>query len=242
MAADGWEEIAASIDSWLDEVLEAARTDARCVRIGGPPALDAAGSVELHAQRTAGAARGDLAGGVAAVSASLVPEVADARDHVRGAGGSTLLVFGDYECPYTRAAYRSVQSLEAAGVPFRFAFRHFPLVEIHPHALAAAEASEAAAAQGRFWPMHDLLFRRQKALERGDLERYAGEIGLEVERFQQELEARIHLDRIEGDRSSALASGATGTPTIFVDGLRYRGSYERAELRRALAPNEEETE
>jgi protein-disulfide isomerase len=176
------------------------------------------------------------------VSAALVPEVAEAHDHVRGSRGPTLLIFGDYECPYTRIAYRSVQFLEAAGVPFRFVFRHFPLVEIHPHALAAAEASEAAAAQGRFWPMHDLLFRRQKELESADLERYADEIGLDVERFRRELEAHLHLDRVEADRSSALVSGATGTPTIFLDGLPYRGSFERAELRRALSSNGEESE
>jgi protein-disulfide isomerase len=176
------------------------------------------------------------------VSATLVPEVAEARDHVRGSRGPALLVFGDYECPYTRAAYRSVQSLEAEGVPFRFVFRHFPLVEIHPHALAAAEASEAAAAQGRFWPMHDLLFSRQRALEPADLERYAAEVGLDVERFRQELEAHVHLGRVEADRSSALASGAAGTPTIFVDGLPYRGSYEPAELGGALTPTGEETE
>jgi len=109
------------------------------------------------------------------VNGALVPEVAEARDHVRGSRGPALLIFGDYECPYTRIAYRSVKFLEADGVPFRFVFRHFPLVEIHPHALAAAEASEAAAAQARFWPMHDLLFRRQKGLERADLERYATE-------------------------------------------------------------------
>jgi protein-disulfide isomerase len=176
------------------------------------------------------------------VSAALVPEVTEARDHVRGSGGPTLLIFGDYECPYTRLAYRSVQSVEADGIPFRFVFRHFPLVEIHPHALTAAEASEAAAAQARFWPMHDLLFRRQKALERADLQRYADEVGVDRERFRQELEARVHLDRVESDRSSALASGAAGTPTIFLDGLLYRGSYERAELRRALSANGEETE
>ena len=175
-------------------------------------------------------------------SQALVPKVVEARDHMRGSRGPILLIFGDYECPYTRAAYRSVEALEAEGVPFRFAFRHFPLVEIHPHALAAAEASEAAAAQGRFWPMHDLLFRRQQALERADLEGYADEIGLDVERFRQELEAHVHLDRVEADRSSALASGARGTPTMFVDGLPYRGSYERAELRRALSADGEENE
>jgi protein-disulfide isomerase len=174
------------------------------------------------------------------VSAALLP--VEERDHVRGSRGPTLLIYGDYECPYTRLAYRSVRFLEADDVPFRFVFRHFPLVEIHPHALAAAEASEAAAAQGWFWPMHDLLFRRQKALERADLERYADEIELNVERFRQELDAHVHLDRVEADRSAALASGATGTPTIFLDGLPYVGSYERAELRRALSPEGDETE
>jgi protein-disulfide isomerase len=148
------------------------------------------------------------------VNAALVPEFTEARDHVRGSRGPTLLIFGDHEWPYTRNAYRSVQFLETDGVPFRFVFRHFPLVEIHPHALAAAEASEAAAGQARFWPMHDVLFQRQKALERADLERYADELGLQVEQFRQELEAHVHLDRIEADRSSALASGAIGTPTI----------------------------
>jgi protein-disulfide isomerase len=173
------------------------------------------------------------------VSAALVPEVAEARDHVRGSHGPTLLIFGDYECPYTRMAYRSVQSLEADGVSFAFVFRHFPLVEIHPHALIAAEASEAADAQGHFWRMHDVLFRRQKALEKADLERYADEIRLDVERFRQELEEHVHLDRIEADRASALASGARGTPTIFVDGVPYLGSFDRAELRLALSPDEE---
>jgi protein-disulfide isomerase len=168
------------------------------------------------------------------LSTVLVPEVTEARDHVRGSNGPTLLVFGDYECPYTRLAYRSVRILEGDGVPFRFVFRHFPLVEIHPHALAAAEASEAAAAQGRFWTMHDVLFHRQHALEREDLEKYAGEIGLDVDRFRRELDAHVHVDRIEADRSSALASGATGTPTIFLDGARYLGSSESAELGRAL--------
>ena len=166
---------------------------------------------------------------------ALEPEVADGRDHLRGGSGPTLVVFGDYECPYTRAAYRSIQHLEAEEVPFRFVFRHFPLVEIHPHALAAAEASEAAHAQGRFWPMHDRLFRGQNALGRADLERYANEIGLEAERFRQELDAHVHLERVEADRESALASGATGTPTIFLGGIPYRDSYERSALRRALS-------
>lgn len=168
------------------------------------------------------------------MSSALVPEVAEGRDRVRGSLGPTLLVFGDYECPYTRLAYRSVQALEAGGVRFRFAFRHFPLVAIHPHALAAAEASEAAAAQGRFWPMHDLLFHRQHALEPADLERYAAELGLDVRRFREELAAHAHLEHVEADRASAVASGAAGTPTIFVDGVRYLGSTDREGLGQAV--------
>jgi protein-disulfide isomerase len=168
------------------------------------------------------------------MSSALVPEVAEGRDHVRGSLGPILLVFGDYECPYTRLAYRSVQALEADGVPFRFAFRHFPLVEIHPHALPAAEASEAADAQGRFWPMHDLLFHRQHALEPADLERYAGELGLDVEFFREELATHVHLERVEADRASAVASGAAGAPTIFVDVVRYLGATDREGLRGAV--------
>ena len=164
------------------------------------------------------------------------------RDHVRGSRGPTLLVFGDYECPYTRAAYRSVQALEAEGVPFRFAFRHFPLVEIHPHALAAAEASEAAAAQGRFWPMHDLLFRRQQALERADLEGYADEIGLDAERFRQELGGACPSRPGRGRPRERPGKRCEG----HADDLRRRAPLprvlERAELRRALAPAGEENE
>jgi protein-disulfide isomerase len=114
-----------------------------------------------------------------------------AIDHVRGAPeGSLIVEYGDYECPYSRRAYREIQRVEQqAGDRVRFAFRHFPLTEIHPHAAAAAAAAEAAALQGRFWEMHDLLFHRQKALEDEDLNHYALELGLDVARFE--------IDRID---------------------------------------------
>src|SRR5947209_15656799 len=105
-------------------------------------------------------------------------------DHVRGPeSGKLILEYGDYECPYSRAAYRSIEQIEAK-LPgeLRFAFRHFPLTEIHPHALAASLAAEAASSHARFWQMHDALFHRQKALEDDDLRRYATELGLDVER------------------------------------------------------------
>ena len=112
----------------------------------------------------------------------------EAVDHVRGGSAGRLIVeYGDYECPYSRRAFREIQQVERRlreGV--RFAFRHFPLTEIHPHALAAAAAAEAAALQARFWNMHELLFRRQAALEDGDLRRYAAELELDVARFDSD--------------------------------------------------------
>ena len=150
-------------------------------------------------------------------------------DHVRGAerGAVTLLMYGDYECPYTRAAYRNVQRLERRfPKSLRFVFRHFPLTEIHPHAQRAAEAAEAAHTQGRFWELHDLMFKRQQALEASDLRIYAGEIGLRREPFDRELAERAHTARVERDRLSGLAAGVAGTPTLFLERRNYRGSYD----------------
>src|SRR6185503_10969611 len=101
----------------------------------------------------------------------------------RGPSSAPVIVeYGDYECPYSRRAFREIERVERA-IEIRFVYRHFPLVQIHPHALGAAAAAEAAARQGRFWDMHDLLFRRQKDLEDPDLQRYALELGLDVGRF-----------------------------------------------------------
>src|SRR4051812_17553548 len=109
----------------------------------------------------------------------------DEVDHVRGgAAGRLILEYGDYECPYSRKAFRVIERIERRlSGDVRFAFRHFPLTEIHPHAMAAAAAAEAAALQDRFWDMHALLFHRQKALEDDDLQRYAAELELDIARF-----------------------------------------------------------
>src|ERR1700729_2133924 len=130
----------------------------------------------------------------------------DAVDHVRGPAGARLVVeYGDYACPYSRAAYRSIQQVEVElGEGVRFAFRHFPLFDIHPHALAASTAAEAAARQGRFWEMHALLFHRQKALEDEALRTYANELGLDIARFDQDrggddIAARIARDIAGGE-------------------------------------------
>jgi protein-disulfide isomerase len=161
------------------------------------------------------------------VLAALEPEV----DHVRGdPAGRLILEYGDYECPYSRKAFREIQRVESQlGV--RFSFRHFPLTEIHPHALAASAAAEAAAMQGRFWEMHELLFHRQHALEDADLRGYAAELGLDVERFDADVRSAAVLARIRRDVESGLASGEVlGTPTLFIDGVVHRGPYDAASL------------
>ena len=155
------------------------------------------------------------------------------HDHVRGTSGGRLIVeYGDYECPYSRAAFRQIERVEAElGDGVRFAFRHFPLTDIHPHALAASAAVEAAALRGRFWEMHELLFRRQKALEDDDLRRYAAQVGLDLERFDADRASARVLARIRRDVESGLATGEVlGTPTLFIDGVVHRGSYEAASL------------
>jgi protein-disulfide isomerase len=150
-------------------------------------------------------------------------------DHVRGPEGARLILeYGDYECPYSRRAYRSIERIEAEfGPGVRFAFRHFPLTEIHPHALAASRAAEAAANQGRFWEMHELLFHRQKALEDEDLPRYASELGLDVGQFDRDRQSEAVLERVERDfRSGLESSEVRGTPTLFIDGVVHLGGYD----------------
>jgi protein-disulfide isomerase len=159
-------------------------------------------------------------------------------DHVRGPSDArhVIVEYGDYECPYSRQAFREIQRLERRPDGIRFAFRHFPLTEIHPHALAASAAAEAAGLQDRFWDMHELLFRRQKALEDDDLRLYAAEIGLDIERFESDRTAAAVLERIRGDVESGLASGEVrGTPTLFIDGILHRGSYDAETLLNAVA-------
>jgi len=166
-------------------------------------------------------------------SESMISPLKDGVDHVRGPKGARLILeYGDYECPYSRQAYRSIERVEAeSGGGVRFAFRHFPLTEIHPHALAASRAAEAAALQGRFWEMHELLFHRQKALEDGDLRRYGTELGLDVGQFDNDRDSDAVLDRIERDFRSGIESGEVrGTPTLFIDGVVHLGGYDAETL------------
>jgi protein-disulfide isomerase len=164
--------------------------------------------------------------------------VDEAVDHVRGSpAGRLILEYGDYECPFSRLAFRAIERVEqetSGGI--RFAFRHFPLVEIHPHAFAAAAAAEAAALQGRFWEMHELLFHRQKALRDDDLQGYATQLELDVARFDQDRFSPDILRRIRRDVESGIASDdVRGTPTVFIDGVVHLGGYDAATLMKTLA-------
>jgi protein-disulfide isomerase len=163
--------------------------------------------------------------------------VADDRDHVQGPADAavTLLEYGDYECPFCGAAYPIVKHVqETMGERLRFVFRNFPITTAHPHAEQAAEAAEAAAAQGQFWPMHDLLYENQQHLETDDLIAYAGRLGLDVSRFQRELADHVHAARVREDFMSGVRSGVNGTPTFYIDGERYEGSYDAEPLLDAL--------
>ena len=169
--------------------------------------------------------------------ATLTLPVTEDRDHVQGAPDAvvTLLEYGDYECPYCGAAYPIVKDVQAAmGDELRFVFRNFPITTAHPHAAQAAEAAEAAAAQERFWPMHDLLYENQQRLEGEHLFAYADGLGLDTERFKRELEEHVHAERVHEDFMSGVRSGVNGTPGFFIDGVRYDDSYDFDTLLGAL--------
>ena len=162
----------------------------------------------------------------------------EAVDHVRGGRtGPVIVVYGDYQCPYSRVAFHEIERVERRSEPeVRVVFRHFPLAHIHPDALAAAAAAEAAALQDRFWDMHALLFHRQNALADYYLRRYASKLGLDAARFDRDRTGPAVLARIQRDVEAGRATGqVTGTPTFFIDGVLHRGSYKAAALLEALA-------
>jgi Na+/H+ antiporter NhaA len=151
------------------------------------------------------------------------------RDHVRGSDAApvTLVEYGDYECPYCGRAEPIVRELlDSFGDDVRYVWRHLPLSDVHPNAQMAAEAAEAAGAQGAFWEMNDLLLQHQDALTDDDLTRYAQQLDLDVERFWDELRRRRYADRVAEDVASADASGVAGTPTFFINGRRHQGAYD----------------
>jgi Na+/H+ antiporter NhaA len=159
----------------------------------------------------------------------LAMSVDPARDHVRGPRDApvSLVEYGDFECPYCGRAEPIVRELLSEhGEDVLFVFRHLPLTDVHAHAQMAAEASEAAGAQGKFWEMHDLLLAHQDELEPMDLVGYAEQLGLDVPRFRDELRRRIYAPRVAEDVADAEASQVTGTPTFFVNGRRHHGAYD----------------
>ena len=167
----------------------------------------------------------------------LTEDVDPERDHVRGPASApvTLLEYGDYECPYCGQAEVVIrQLLEEFGDELRYVWRHLPLNDVHPNAQMAAEAAEAANAQGTFWPMHDKLLATQQALTPRDLKRNAEELGLDVERFTHDVRDGEYNDRVSEDVASADSSGVAGTPSFFINGQRHQGAYDLDTLSKAV--------
>jgi Na+/H+ antiporter NhaA len=166
----------------------------------------------------------------------LADPVDDDRDHVRGPADAavTLVEYGDLECPYCGRAEPVIRELLTDFGDLRYVWRHLPLTDVHPRAQLAAEASEAAAAQGAFWPMHDLLLEHQDELAPKDLIRYAEDLGLNVKSFTEDLRDHRWVERVAADIESADVSGVAGTPTFFVNGQRQMGAYDLETLSRAV--------
>jgi len=159
----------------------------------------------------------------------LVDEIDPERDHIRGPDDApvTLVEYGDFECEYCGQAERTIRELLTSyGDDVRYVWRHLPLNDVHPNAQLAAEASEAADAQGKFWDMYDTLLSHQDELGPRELVRHAGDLGLDVERFRDELLGRQYASRVSEDVSSADESGVSGTPTFFINGRRHYGVYD----------------
>lgn len=160
------------------------------------------------------------------------------RDHTVGPADAplTLVEYGDFECPHCGRAYPIVKEIQRTlGDDLRFAYRHFPLVKVHPHAEHAAEMAEAAGQHSLFWPMHDLLFENQEALEDEDLIAYAGTLGIDPAWAASALVEGLFREKVRDDFASGVKSGVNGTPTFFINGFRYDGSWDAASLLEALA-------
>jgi Na+/H+ antiporter NhaA len=174
--------------------------------------------------------------GTADALIDLAVPVDEDRDHIRGPAEApvTLVEYGDLECPFCGQAEPVIRELLAERGDLRYVWRHLPLNDVHPRAQIAAEASEAAAAQGRFWEMHDLLLSHQDALRPADLVAYARELGLDVDRFSDDLRRHTYASRIAEDVDGADLSNVTGTPTFFVNGIRHQGAYDLQTLKGAV--------
>lgn len=162
---------------------------------------------------------------------------ASTRDHSQGDADApvTLVEYGDYECPYCSDAADIVKQIQSQlGDSLRFVFRNFPLAQIHPDAQHAAEAAEAAAEMGQFWPMHDLLYENQQQLSDDDLMRYAERLGLNREKFAAALQSGETREKVRSDYQSGIDSGVNGTPAFFINGARFEGNWQGDGLLDAL--------
>ncbi len=159
------------------------------------------------------------------------------RDHIKGPASVPieLVEYGDFECPHCgRAAVVVNELTDELGDRLRFAFRHFPLSKMHPHARKAAQAAEAAAEQGKFWEMHDMLFANATALAPMNLIEYAVLLQLDIAKFQAALDNETFAPRVQEDVASGVRSGVNGTPTFFINGARHNGGYSLESLRAAM--------
>ena len=169
-------------------------------------------------------------------SATLIPPVS-ARDHIQGHDDAplTLVEYADYQCPYCGAAHPVIKRLQKSlGKNLRFVFRNFPLTHAHPYALLAAQAAEAAALQGKFWKMHEVIFENQERLEPEVLPAWAHQIGLDVNQFAQAVSEGRVTKRIEEDHASGVESSVDGTPSFFFNGTRHEGEDDYDALHAAL--------
>ncbi|HEU4853319.1 MAG TPA: thioredoxin domain-containing protein [Telluria sp.] len=161
----------------------------------------------------------------------------DERDHVLGPEDApvTLVEYGDFQCPHCRAAHFYLKNVFATlDNDMCFVFRHMPLTQIHPMAQMSAEAAEAAGAQGKFWPMHDAIYENQDLLSSALLTRLALRLGLDMQRFTDDVESRRFQPKVREDFMSAVRSGAAGTPSFFINGEPYEGSFDDEALIDAL--------
>ena len=170
-------------------------------------------------------------------SSAQLSQPVSSRDHAEGPADApvTLVEYGDYQCPFCGAAYPVVKLLqETLGKKLRFVFRNFPLTEAHPYALIGAEAAEAAAVQGKFWEMHDMIYEQQELLEPDIIPVWAEKLGLDLEKFGKDIEQGAVAARVKEDRRSGTRSGVNGTPTFFINGRRHDGAPDYQSLLAAL--------
>ncbi len=163
-----------------------------------------------------------------------VPVTGD--DHILGPAKAavTLVEYGDYQCPFCGEAFWVLRDMRERFGDLRFVFRNFPLTEIHPCAMIAAEAAEAASTQGLFWEMHDLIYENQRELSPEQLVEHASSLNLDIDEFTAELETHRYAERIKADFMGGVRSGVNGTPTLFINGERYNGPVDATLLGRAL--------